>query len=61
VRAPVGAARQFREGDAVLAIRCHVARNAVAGGEEDDEAEIAEILQWRASGSEHIGVHIGKR
>jgi len=45
----------------VLAIRCPVALNAVAGGEEDDEAEIAQVLQWRASGSEHIGVYIAKR
>ena len=51
---------QFRVGDAVLAIRCPVARHALSSGTEDVK-EPAELLKWNLSGSTEIGEFIGRK
>jgi len=51
---------QFRVGDAVLAIRCPVARHALSSGTEDVK-EPAELLKWKIEGSTEIGEFIGRK
>jgi hypothetical protein len=51
---------QFRVGDAVLAIRCPVARHAVSSGAEDVK-EPAELLKWKIGASTEIGEFIGRK